>query len=889
MGLSGSDPALMYAQADVARAGATRFGYHSPKAFVSVGGEYRGYSSGYNIKNLSVIDKRGASQASFDVIGNAWTPAPGMEVICTLGSKNRIKRLFGGTALTVAETNVGELRKSSVGCVDWNWLLDGEPIYGHFTGTADEIAIELMSYAPAGMNFTTRQVETGLSTVTGGFTVTGVKLSEALKRLAKRASVPGAVVTQFIDYNLDLYFRVTPSTALTNPTDIVVGLDSFKKFAVSRDLTQVINRVPFEGGGANALADVSVGETILPVVTAPDWWYGDVGGVVISGPQKITYTARVEGGGGSVVGPGVSPSNAPTAAVAAGSGVDSGSHVISFVWKTASGRTLPGATTTIVVGLVSPPSSAVTAGAPSNGAGLDAGDHRYYPVFRTPAGSTTAGSASNTVTAIAGVSAPVLPGSGFFPEIQDSSVGVLLPGNTYIYKVGFRRNSDGAETTPSGASPTFSPGSLKYFAWFRLSELSVPSGYSLVVYRQKNGSGNFQECTDMQSAMSNWGSGPEPSAYDNTADASLGASAPSVNGTFKGVCAVSGIPVSPSALVTHVDMYREFNGAGAATAKLAFSVSNGTTSGSDTTANSGLGATVPSSNTATANQIAVSGIAVGPSGTTEREVYMSPVGGGTRRLALTIANNTATTGTITMSDATLAGQLAEPSVDGSGLTQPSGQVLPGATSCVVAGTAPFLSAGGWAFTGTQQFRYTGFTGASLTGIPPSGAGSITQPINYNTTIAAAPCLIGVPSSGAGSILYTIPKGDSVNCFVTVEDEDAQVALQTLLSASAPVVRECPPLQDRRLKRDEALTRASAFLTARAYPSTSVGPYLSKDMNNGAGALVNISIAAPMSVNDEFQCQTVTINNFTNNLPPDYWVSASDEVFSVEDLLSREPG
>jgi hypothetical protein len=874
MGISGNDLALMYAQFGVMRFGASRFGYHSPKVFVSVGGVHRANgkvtaTDELEDLNISETNSETPNRASFQAI--RWTPEVGMEVLITLGSKNRLRRLFGGTILDVKQRANGLLPIYDAECVDWSWLLDGEPVYGHYTGSPSTIAAQLMAdHAPAG--FTVRQIEAGLPTLVGGITFTGVKLSAALRRLAKRAGA-----RTFIDYQKDLYFRVTPSAAWTNPRPIVGNLDTLKTFTFERDLGQIANRVPFIGGGSNTLTEVAIGETILPLTDAPDWWYGDVGGVVISGPQRISYTARVEGGGGSVVGPGVSPTNAPTASLAAGSGVDSGAHVISFVWKTATGRTLPGATTTIVVGLVSAPSAAVIAGTPSGGGLMDAGTHRYYSVFRTAAGSTTAGPVSNAVTTSPQESAPTTIGAATL------GVGGSLDASAvYSWKYTFYRSSDGVETTPSPASNNITTNPSSTSGFVSLTGVQAPpSGFTRRWYRTEGGGSVYKLiASPFEDFVNN-------RLRDESSDASLGAPAPTANTTGKGTVLVSGIPISPEPLVTHVDMFREFNNAGAATAKLAFSVTNGTTSATDTVANSGLGATVPATNTATANQIALSGIAVGPSGTTERDVYMSPVGGGTRRLALNIPNNTATTGTITMSDATLAGQSAEPISDTSGLTQPTGQINPGASSVVVSGTAPFLDTGGWAFTGTQVVRYTGFTGGSLTGVPASGPGSITQPISYGVTIAAAPCLIGIPASGDGSIRYTIQKGETVNLVVTVEDTDAQAGLQALLSAPAPVVRECPPLSDQRVGRAEALNRANAFLTLRAYPGVRVGPYRSKDVNNRVGLEVDINVTTPLVLNDTFQIQAVTISNFTPNIMPDYAVTASDELFSLEAILAKE--
>lgn len=838
------------------------------------------------MQDLSITETRSATPNKLTFRALRWVPTYGMEVVATLGSRNRKRRMFGGTVLNVRESSSGQLRVFDAECVDWTWSLDNGPsVYGHYTGTYDAIARQLMSeYAP--LDFTVQQVESGLPTVTGGITFTGVKLSKALQRLEKRARGAGINVTQFIDYNKDLYFRVTANPFRTSPRTITGSLDTLKSFQVLRDLSQVANRVPFEGGGANALTEVAIGETILPLTDAPDYWYGDVGGVVVSGPQKITYTARVVGGGGSVVGPGQAPTNAPTLALAAGSGVTSGAHSVTVVWKTASGRTRPGPAATITVGNIAAPSVTPVASAPSSGDGPNDGTHEYAMTFVTSSGETTAGPRVSRTTSSRTVSAPSGPPNVVAPSTMDWTEE-YVPGDSLYYVVTYVI-AGGGETTPTAASSTVVaqqstafPGSIFKSCPIDWSNIPVPSDAAVIakrIYRNRNGS--WVGYREMSVSITS----------DNDAGPVTAAGSPPGSNTAQVITRqvpLSNLEVPTSPLVTSKKIYG--TAAGSSQLKFIASIAVGTTSYTVTMTDGSLGANVPTSNTATANQIALSGVAVGPSGTTEREIYMSPAGGGTRRKALTIANNTATTGTITISDATLAGEDAEPDADTSGLTQPAGQVLPGETSIIIAGTAPFRETGGWAFTGTQQIRYTAFSGSSLTGIPASGPGSIQQPINYNSTIAAAPCLIGIPSSGEGSIRYTIPKGEAVYLRVTVEDTDAQVALQTLLSAAAPVVRECAPLRDHRVKRDEAITRASAFLALRAYGSTSAGPFRTKDTNTTAGATMAVNVTSPAQVNDTFKVQSVTISNFTPNIPPDYVVQASDELFSIEDLLSGGEG
>ena len=89
-------------------------------------------------------------------------------------------------------------------------------------------------------------------------------------------------------------------------------------------------------------------------------------------------------------------------------------------------------------------------------------------------------------------------------------------------------------------------------------------------------------------------------------------------------------------------------------------------------------------------------------------MYRTAANLATLKLLATIANNTATTyGPDTASDASLGA--LPPTIDTSELTQPVGQVVPGATSIPTAGASPFLSTGGWVQSATQVIRYTGVT------------------------------------------------------------------------------------------------------------------------------------------------------------------------------------
>jgi len=334
-------------------------------------------------------------------------------------------------------------------------------------------------------------------------------------------------------------------------------------------------------------------------------------------------------------------------------------------------------------------------------------------------------------------------------------------------------------------------------------------------------------------------------------------------------------------------LYRTTVGPGAQLKLLATLADNTTTTYLDGLADASLGANVPTTNTATAQQVALTNIPIGSATVTGRKVYRTVVGGAQLKLQSTIANNTATT----LLDATADGSLGAnvPVTDTSALPQPDGQLLPGATSILVAGSGAFEAGGGWAVIGNgeQVIRYTGISSGTLTGVPVSGMGAITASISYNTTITAAPMLTGIPASGAGAILAALSAGDEVYLVVQRDSLAAQTTLAARLGGTG--IRE-EWIQDRRLSIAEATARGDAFLLSRPLDAASVR-YTCRDLHTASGKDITVNLVAPTSVTGVFKIQTVTISNFrpyANQLPT-FSVEASAQRFSFEDLIRRGRG
>lgn len=158
----------------------------------------------------------------------------------------------------------------------------------------------------------------------------------------------------------------------------------------------------------------------------------------------------------------------------------------------------------------------------------------------------------------------------------------------------------------------------------------------------------------------------------------------------------------------------------------------------------------------TVQQAALGGIAIGPTGTTQRKVYRTAAGGTQLKLQQTIANNSATAGVLdTTADASLGANA--PTSDTSGLSTEDGQVNAGSTSLPTTSAAPFNAAGGWArLSGDQTIRYHGISGNTLTDIPTSGPGALVSTVSYGAPVVAAPSLTGVTGSAVLAPALTDP-------------------------------------------------------------------------------------------------------------------------------------
>jgi hypothetical protein len=438
----------LYALSGVARSGATRSNYTSNRFFVIIDGVPIGEGpqppTGVRvIQSVEVHETLGApTTARFRVMG--MEPLVGQDVKLTIGSIHNLSPQFGGQILGTDLSYASTPRNAAydVHCIDYTWGLNKRRVLARYQNqTIAAIAADLLATFTAGY---TLHVDPDIGAeVLDEITFTQQDFTDALQQLVHRV---GGYWRCSYTKVLNLFFEdASPPPRLLNAVH-----PTLMQIAVSKDLSQVLTRVTFEGGGPNSAAWIAAGETLIPLDGDPGW-FQTTGGIVVSGPQRITYTTVRAGGGGSLVGPGAAPSGPPNVALLSGAGVTPGAHQYAVSYVTAAGESLPGPIVAITTGVHDLPTTAFTVSAPTLGTGPNPGLHIWGVAFLTASGETII---PYTVTASTGLTpepetAPLpgtpKPGAGVDDGVHDYAV-------TFVTTIG--------ETTPSPISGIVTAGHL---------------------------------------------------------------------------------------------------------------------------------------------------------------------------------------------------------------------------------------------------------------------------------------------------------------------------------------------------------------------------------------------------------------------------------------------
>jgi len=287
---------------------------------------------------------------------------------------------------------------------------------------------------------------------------------------------------------------------------------------------------------------------------------------------------------------------------------------------------------------------------------------------------------------------------------------------------------------------------------------------------------------------------------------------------------------------------------------------------------------------ATQQRVSLSGIAIGASPTTSRKIYRTAVGGTQLKLLTTLADNTTTVFADTIADGSLGANA--PTSDTSGIAQPAGQVLAGVTPIPFASAAPFSATGGWVILGSQQVRYTGVSGNTITGVPATGPGALLATVRFGEHGDVPHLLLGVTGNARA-----IPRGTSVNIWVQRDDLAAQAAQAAIDAANSVVpadgIYEGPPIVDERRGEASLIALCDAALVQRSRPIVTV-TYACRDPKTRSGKTVHIDVATPPIGPLDLTIQDVTISEIdvSAGTLPRFAVTASTVRYSLEDILRR---
>lgn len=794
--------------------------YLSGRPYVSIGGV--GYAfgrtgtAGIFINSLTVNDREGETPNTCQFTAWGFTPALGSRVVVALAGSGNPIRQFAGVVLSRQDVYLGQKPSNyaaHVSCIDDTWQLNKRKVITKYLSeSATDIAQDLIAtYCPG---FTSVNVEAALPSI-DEFTLTNEDVTAALNRLAKR--IGGY---WYLDYFKDLHFFLTETGS--DPVDLTPAHPSLSDFVATYDLSQVVTRVYVEGGGSNTLAAVPVGASTMPVIDAG--WY-PTSGMVVCGPQRITYTGKVAGGPGT------------------------GSRV---------------------VGLPQSP-GAPSASDPHTLGGLVGGGYKWKISFVFGSEESEAG------TATGNGDVAVVPDYSSTPTLT-ATTGGNMALNSYYYVLTYV-TSDAKETQQSISAhgPITLTGVNNAVALTSLTNSGDARVSKKRIYRGLGSSGPFFLAGELDNTVTSF--------TDNKSDAELSSLLYVATNNTTGAAALSSIPTGGTGC-TGRRIWRTVNG-GSVFLYTGSLGDNSATTFTDTTADTELGEVAPAISTVSqalaASTLRVVDLSVyaagggwvlagnnlirytGRSGSSGEGTLTGVPTSGLGSIASRIVPGVTAlvaphlTGIPTSSTGSILFPiLADEPVnllaqvdDTAAQTTLAALLSTGAVASVsVANPSVITTSAAHGFVSGQSITITGTT------TTPSVNGSRVVTV-VNATQFSIPVNVTV---GQGA-------GGTVGLHNGIQDDY---------------------LQDNRLSYTESAARGTAHLALRSAVEISVS-YKCRDPLTRSGRTIHVDLPAPQNVLGDFKIQTVTIGNFPPReivppLMPTYTVQASSTRYSLEDLL-----
>jgi hypothetical protein len=302
---------------------------------------------------LSIHDVLGAAPNTAQALFDTVPPSGGQAVTIGLGLLDADRLLFGGEIQFIDRSY--ELKPNNVvwpaSLVDHTFYLNERRPFGTFVNqSATTIAQTLIAqYAP---DFSAAGVQAALPAVSINFDGQDDFMS-CMNNLAVlingRAKVDYSRVVKL--------FTGADTEDAPDPLDATHPPLNNPPLRVSTDLSQARTRILGKGHGETVPTDLAERELILPMPDASQ--FNPVGGTIIAGSTPdgaqtdiYSYTGVQLGGSGTFVGPGASPSSAPSVALAAGTGLSSGVYKYAYTDVTGSGESLPSPLASVTTGTI---------------------------------------------------------------------------------------------------------------------------------------------------------------------------------------------------------------------------------------------------------------------------------------------------------------------------------------------------------------------------------------------------------------------------------------------------------------------------------------------------------------------------------------------------------
>lgn len=295
MPITGSQPALMFAQSGKMRCGASRSGYYTPATPMLYIGGVRWDSK--ILKSSLTVDLAlgGPSSLSADAKGplSASLATAGPEVILSLGSK--ANRLFAGY---LVDTQVLPRRKrqtrvvrTRLTCTDYTYTLQRRVVLGKSYINRGVITVlhDLVYAIPSGLR-PTINCQSGFANV--DFEVNaGQTVLAAIDALATRVGA-----RWYLDARNVLHFFSTFPTPGRAPLSLTTDATTFWGVGFEEDTSQPRTRVYVFGAKTKLTTSAATNATVLNVDDATK--FSASGGQAALGPSLLTYTGTVTTPGG---------------------------------------------------------------------------------------------------------------------------------------------------------------------------------------------------------------------------------------------------------------------------------------------------------------------------------------------------------------------------------------------------------------------------------------------------------------------------------------------------------------------------------------------------------------------------------------------------------------